>query len=176
LAGAPDPGLTIRPVTHDDLEVLIDIYLDTAIHHATIDPEAFHVPARADVAVRLRRRIDGRGTTGEYVAAMLEGQMVGSASIDIEDPPSPGSMMRPVRSAEFGVSVLDGWRGRGIGRALIGHLEGWAAAHGIDRVVLNVSDANSGAIRLYHALGYRDYDRAMRKDLRPSPPAATLED
>jgi GNAT superfamily N-acetyltransferase len=96
---------------------------------------------------------------------MLDGHMVGSGSIDIEAPPSPGSMMRPVRSAEFGVSVLDGWRGRGIGRAIIADLEGWAAAHGIERVVLNVSDANTGAIRLYHALGYRDYDRAMRKDL-----------
>jgi ribosomal protein S18 acetylase RimI-like enzyme len=160
------PPLSIRPVTLDDLEVLIDIYLDTAFHHATIDPEAFHVPARDDVAVRLRRRIDGRGTTGEYVAAMLEGRMVGSASIDIEGPPSPGSMMRPVRSAEFGVSVLDGWRGRGIGRALIDHLEGWAAAQGIERMVLNVSEANTGAIRLYRALGYRDYDLAMRKDLR----------
>jgi ribosomal protein S18 acetylase RimI-like enzyme len=160
-----EPAVTIRPVTIDDLEVLIDIYLDTAIHHAAIDPEVFHVPARNDVAVRLRRRIAGRGETGEYVAAMLDGRMVGSASIDIDELPHPGSMTRPVRSAEFGVSVVDGFRGRGIGRALIGHLEAWAADRTVERIVLNVSEANTGAIRLYHELGYRDYDRAMRKDL-----------
>jgi hypothetical protein len=40
--------MTIRPVTVDDLEVVIDIYLDTAIHHATIDPGSFHVPPRDD--------------------------------------------------------------------------------------------------------------------------------
>ena len=161
-----EPGaIEIRPVTGDDLEELIDIYLDTAIHHAAIDPEVFHVPSRDDVAVRLRRRIEGRGTTGEYVAAILDGAMVGSASVDLEDPPAPGSMMRAVRTAEFGVSVVAGQRGKGIGRALIGHLEAWAAEHGVERMILNVSEANEGAIRLYRALGYRDFDRAMLKDL-----------
>jgi GNAT superfamily N-acetyltransferase len=161
-----DPGtIEIRPVDVDDLEELIDIYLDTAIHHAAIDPEVFHVPSRDDVAVRLRRRIDGRGTTGEYVAAVLDGVMVGSASVDLEDPPTPGSMMRPVRTAEFGVSVVAGQRGKGIGRALIGHLEAWAAEHGVKRMILNVSDANEGAIRLYRDLGYREFDRAMLKNL-----------
>jgi GNAT superfamily N-acetyltransferase len=122
-----------------------------------------HVPARDDVAVRLRRRIEGRGETAEYVAATLDGQMVGSATIFLEDPPHPGSMMRSIPTAELGVSVVDGFRGRGIGRALIGALEEWAADHGVERIILDVSEANVGAIRLYHALGYVDFDRAMRK-------------
>jgi GNAT superfamily N-acetyltransferase len=155
----------IRPVTVDDLEVLIDIYLDTARHHVAIDPEVYAIPDRADIAVRLRRRIDGRGVTGEYVAAMIGDTMVGSASVDIADPPSAGNMLRAVPTAEFGVSVVEGWRGRGIGRALIDHLERWAAAQGIERMILNVSEANEGAIRLYHDLGYRDFDRAMLKQL-----------
>ena len=159
--------IEIRPVTLDDLETLIDIYLETAVHHAAIDPEVFHVPSRDDVAVRLRGRIDGRGSTGEYVAAISDGEMAGSASVDIEGMPSPGSMIRPVRTAEFGVSVVERFRGRGIGRALIGHLEGWAADRGIERMILTVSQANAGAIRLYHELGYRDFDRAMLKRLDP---------
>ena len=159
------PEVEIRPVVPDDLETLIDIYLDTAVHHAAIDPEVFHVPARDEIAVRLRRRLDGRGATGEYVAAMIGDVMVGSASVDIADPPSAGNMMRAVPTAEFGVSVVEGWRGHGIGRALIEHVERWAAEHGIERMILNVSEANEGAIRLYHDLGYRDYDRAMLKRL-----------
>ena len=146
-----EPGAStveIRPVTLDDLEVLIDIYLDTARHHAAIDPEVFHVPDREAIAVRLRRRIDGRGVSGEYVAAMIGDVMVGSASVDVADLPSPGNMARAVPTAEFGVSVVEGWRG-----------------HGIERMILTVSDANDGAIRLYHALGYRDFDRMMLKPL-----------
>jgi GNAT superfamily N-acetyltransferase len=158
-------AVEIRPVTLDDLEVLIDIYLDTAIHHAAIDPEVFHVPGREAVAARLRRRIDGRGKTGEYVLAMIGDEMVGSASVDLADPPSAGNMARAVPTAEFGVSVVDGWRGHGVGQALIDHLERWAVDHGIERMILTVSEANEGAIRLYHRLGYRDYDRMMLKSL-----------
>jgi GNAT superfamily N-acetyltransferase len=165
VTGPAGPVVEIRPVTIDDLNVLIDIYLDTARHHAAIDPEVFHIPSRDDVAVRLQRRIDGRGITGEYVAALIDNEMVGSASVDIADPPSPGNMARDVATAEFGVSVLADWRGRGIGRALIEHLERWAAERGIERMILNVSEANVGAIRLYHDMGYRDYDRAMLKRL-----------
>ena len=73
--------------------------------------------------------------------------------------------MRSVPTAEFGVSVVEAWRGRGIGRVLIDHVERWAAEHGVERMVLNVSEANEGAIRLYRELGYRDYDRAMLKRL-----------
>ena len=76
----------------------------------------FHVPSRDAIADRLRRRIEGRGTTGEYVAAIVDGRMVGSASVDLADAPDPGNMMRPIPTAEFGVSVVDGYRGRGIGR------------------------------------------------------------
>lgn len=161
------PRVAIRPVTIDDLEALIDVYLDTATHHARIDPEVFHVPERAAVATRLRRRIEGRGETAEYVAAIVDGVIAGSANVDLEDPPGAGDMARPVRTAEFGVSVVERYRGLGIGRALINHLEGWATAHGVERMILLVSEANEGAIRLYHELGYRDYDRGMLKRLGP---------
>ena len=165
-ARAAAATVEIRPVTIEDLDVLIDIYLDTARHHAAIDPEVFHVPDRDAIEVRLRRRIAGRGITGEYVAAMLDGTMVGSGSVDIADQPSAGNMARAVPTAEFGVSVVEGHRGLGIGRSLIEHLEHWAAGHGIERMILNVSAANEGAIRLYHSMGYRDFDRAMLKPLR----------
>ncbi|MFL5750625.1 MAG: GNAT family N-acetyltransferase [Chloroflexota bacterium] len=160
-------AVTIRPVTLDDLDVLLDIYLDTARHHAAIDPEVFQVPDPDAVVDRLRRRIEGRGEFGEYVAAMIGDVMVGSASVDVADQPSPGNMARAVTTAEFGVSVVEGWRGHGIGRALIDPLEGWARDHGIDRMVLTVSAANEGAIRLYQELGYREYDRMMLKPLVP---------
>ena len=166
------PVVEIRPVTLDDLDALIEVYLDTARHHAAIDPEVFHVPARADVEVRLRRRIDGRGVTGEYGAAIVDGVMAGSASVDLADPPSAGNMARSVPTAEFGVSVMEGFRGLGIGRRLIAACERWAEDHGVQRMILTVAEANEGAIRLYHQLGYRDYDRAMLKRLDTEPGSA----
>ena len=163
MATRPGADVEIRPVTMADLEVLIDIYLDTALHHARIDPEVFWVPSRADAGERVRRRIEGRGPTAEFVAAIVDGRMAGSASVDVADSLHP--MIRGISTAEFGVSVLDGFRGRGIGRALIDHVERWAAEHGVGRMVLTVSTANDGAIRLYHELGYRDFDLVMLKPL-----------
>ncbi len=160
----PEAGLEIRPVTPDDLEPLIDIYLDTAVHHATIDPQRFRVPEREAVAERLGRRIDARGESAEYLAAIVDGTMAGSGTVDVADPIHPGNMARPIPTAEFGVSVLVDWRGRGIGRALIGHLEAWAADRGIEQMILSVSEANVDAIRLYRELGYVDAGREMRKD------------
>jgi ribosomal-protein-alanine N-acetyltransferase len=53
------------------------------------------------------------------------------------------------------VCVREEFRGRGFGRALIGHLLAHAAAAGATMVFLEVRPANVGAIRLYETLGFR---------------------
>jgi GNAT superfamily N-acetyltransferase len=164
-AGADGLDVTIRSVTIDDLDALVEVYLAGAAHHAAIDPAAFRVPDRDAVAVRLRRRVDHCGPEHEYVVAMADGRIVGSATMDLDDLPDPGAMARRVRAAELGIAVFDAWRGQGIGRLLIAHLERWAADQGVERVILNVSTANDGAIRLYHGLGYEDAGIEMRKEL-----------
>ena len=155
----------IRPVAVGDLDALVDVYLAGAEHHAAIDPDAFRVPEREDAAARLRRRLDARGPEHEYVAAVIDGTVVGSATLDLDDLPSPGAMARPIRSAELGIAVLEGYRGRGVGRRLMAHLEGWAAANGVERVILNVSATNEAALRLYHELGYVDSGVELRKNV-----------
>src|SRR5436305_7068910 len=166
MGAAGEPAVEIRHATRDDLDALVDIYLAGARHHAAIDPAAFRVPERADVAVRLGRRLDASGPDHAYVAAVVVGQLVGSATMDI-DVPHPGAMYRPIRSAELGIAILEEWRGRGIGRSLIAAVEDWATEQGAGRVVLSVSTTNDGAIRLYHELGYTDSGIEMRKELAP---------
>ena len=158
-------AIEIRPATPDDREALIDIYLAGARHHAAIDPDGFHVPARADVAERLERRLETAGPDHAYVIALVDGQPAGSATMDVEDPVHPGNMTRPIPAAELGIAVLEGFRGQGVGRRLIAYLEAWAADRGIQRSVLRVTETNVGAIRLYHELGYADTGREMRKEL-----------
>ncbi len=165
-AAAASPAIEIRPVTVDDLEELAEVYLAGARHHADIDPDGFRVPDREAVRVRLARRVAARGPAHEYVAAIVDGVMAGSATMDIEDEPDPGSMARPVPSAELGIAVLEGYRGQGIGRRLIAHLEEWAASRGAERINLQVTSTNDGAISLYHRLGYVDSGFEMRKSLR----------
>jgi ribosomal protein S18 acetylase RimI-like enzyme len=159
--------IEIRPVTADDLDALTEVYLAGARHHAAIDPDGFRVPDPGAVRVRLGRRVAARGPAHEYVAAIVDGAMAGSATMDIEDEPDPGSMARPVVSAELGIAVLEGYRGQGIGGRLITHLEEWAASRGAERIILQVTSTNDGAIALYHRLGYVDSGFEMRKPVRP---------
>ena len=161
-------AVEIRPVIETDLEALVDIYLAGARHHVAIDPDGFRMPERSAVAARLRRRFENVGPDHGYVIALVGNEPAGSATMDVAEPPHPGSMYRSVPSAELGIAVLDGWRGQGIGRRLIEHLEKWAAERGVERITLTVSETNDGAIRLYHDLGYVVSGREMRKDLARS--------
>jgi GNAT superfamily N-acetyltransferase len=165
--GEPQAGpiVEIRPATVADLDELVEVYLSAAAHHATIDPEVYLVPSAADAAIRWRKRIESRGPDEECVVSVVDGRVVGSASIEVVPSAGVGSMIRPLRIGEIGVGILDGYRGLGIGQRLIAELEVWAADHEFERIVLLVADANVGALRLYRRLGYVADSVVLRKDV-----------
>ena len=156
-------GPEIRPVTDADVDALTDVYLSSARHHAGLDPALYATPERALAAERLRGLVARRARDAEYVAAVVDGHIVGSATIAALDRAGDGSMIRDVPTAEIGIAVLEDWRGRGVGAALMAHLEAWAAEHGFERLVVDLSIANDGARRLYERLGYEPYGLLMRK-------------
>jgi GNAT superfamily N-acetyltransferase len=163
-----EPGVLtaveIRPATLDDLDELVSVYLSAAAHHAAVDPDGYIVPAPADAAARWRHKIESRGPDAECVVSVVDGRVVGMASIEVLPSPGVGSMVRPLRMAEIGIGILDGFRGIGIGRRLMADLEGWATDHGIERIILLVARGNDGATRLYRRLGYLDDGIVLRKD------------
>lgn len=66
------------------------------------------------------------------------------------------SLAEEAHVGSFGVSVANGYRGRGIGTALIEALVDWAPAHGITRIEVESWSSNPGATRLYERLGFAD--------------------
>jgi len=57
------------------------------------------------------------------------------------------------------VEVADGYRRRGLARALLAAVAGWAAARRARSIYLQVSDANAGAQRLYLSAGFAVHHR-----------------
>lgn len=67
----------------------------------------------------------------------------------------PGKFRKTAHHGHFGISVDDGWRGRGVGRAMILTLLDWAAAHPtIEKVCLGCLATNTRALRLYESIGF----------------------
>jgi RimJ/RimL family protein N-acetyltransferase len=160
-----EPVVEIRPAEMGDLDELVTVYLSAAAHHVAIDPAVYVIPTAADAAIRWQRRVESRGPEVECIVSVVDGRVVGSASIEMIPSNGIGSMVSPLRMAELGIGILDGYRGLGLGQRLIAELEGWAARHGVERIVLLVADANEGAIRLYRRLGYVDESVVLRKDV-----------
>jgi len=161
------PDVEIRPADVGDLDELVEVYLSAAAHHVAIDPAVYEIPTAADAAIRWQRRVESRGPDVECIVSVVDGRVVGSASIEMIPSNGIGSMIHPLRIAEIGLGILDGYRGLGIGQRLIAELEGWAVDHGIERVVLVVADANEGALRLYRRLGYVADSVVLRKEVAP---------
>lgn len=60
---------------------------------------------------------------------------------------------------------VDGdWRGRGIGRALLGQMEAHFRAEGLSRVAIQSLVANEAAIRAYERAGYRPATVELLRD------------
>ena len=155
--------LEIRPAALEDLDELLEIYLSSAQHHVALDPDHYRVPDPDAAAERLRGIIEDDGRMSGYLAAAADGRIVGSVSIALLPPPSEGSMMAAVPTAELGIAVLDDARDAGVGTALMAAAEAWAGARGVRVIILDMSARNVAAKRFYERLGYEVNGLFLRK-------------
>jgi RimJ/RimL family protein N-acetyltransferase len=62
---------------------------------------------------------------------------------------------------EIGMMVAQGWRGRGVGSALVAASIDWARAHGLHKLTLSVFPQNAAAIGLYRKFGFVEEGRRV---------------
>lgn len=96
------------------------------------------------------------------LVAECESLLVGELSF------SAPSLRRVAHRGCLGIYVDSGFRGLGVGEALIRALLAWAAAHPlIEKVRLGVLSTNPGAFRLYQRLGFVEEARRTREFRMP---------
>jgi RimJ/RimL family protein N-acetyltransferase len=83
-----------------------------------------------------------------FVAEAEDGLLVGRLSLARD--PHPAS----AHVADLGLMVAQGWRGRGIGRALLDEAVAWARESGIRKLELHVFPWNEPALGLYESFGF----------------------
>ncbi|HEV7888677.1 MAG TPA: N-acetyltransferase [Acidimicrobiales bacterium] len=85
------------------------------------------------------------------------------------DSPEPARMVGslrmhvpPYRVAELGMAVADGWRGKGVGSALMAEAVAWAEAKGAHKITLQLWPHNTAARALYEKFGFEVEGRLRR--------------
>jgi RimJ/RimL family protein N-acetyltransferase len=69
---------------------------------------------------------------------------------------------------ELGMLVAAGWRGRGVGTALVAASIEWARARRLHKLTLGVFPHNQAAIALYRKFGFVEEGRRVRHIRRAS--------
>lgn len=104
-------------------------------------------------AFQLRR--EGRGVVA---VAEVDGEVRAAAQLSIRD--DGGEIHDMI--------VAEGWRERGLGRALIGYLIGAARGRKVRRLEIAAASSNARALSLYERLGFA-VDRTLDLDLGAGP-------
>ena len=135
------PELTIREATLADVDALVDLLVAVAGEGRWIATEA---PVDTD---RRRRRMveDIEGADAVVLVAEAGGTPVGEL----------GLHLAPYGVADLGMAVAAGWRGRGVGGALLAEAIERAGAAGAHKLALQVWPHNTAAIALYERFGFR---------------------
>lgn len=147
----------IRSATEDDAPELIALDLELAAQGVG----SIYEPREVNTSEAARRRKIGRLLGAErdhLIVAEHGGRVVGEASF------RAGPSRRTHHHGLLGLSVAEGWRRRGVGRALMTALIGWCRGHpDIERVCLWVFADNEPALGLYRSLGFVEEGRRVRE-------------
>lgn len=140
----PDPLLRLRFATEADVEQIL------AFIRALAEYERLSHEVRADAA-SLRRSLFGDPPAAEVLIAEHAGSPAGFALFFHNYSTFLGSRGLYLED----LFVDPAFRGRGIGKALLGHLAGIALDRRCGRLEWSVLDWNEPAIRFYENLGAR---------------------
>lgn len=147
--------VTVRPATKDDVPGLVALFRDVAGERRWIGTEPGF--DEEDRAQRMRATVtDGPGT---IFVALAGDELVGQVGVI---PASYGV-------ADLGMMVASGWRGAGVGRALLDAAIEWARAEpAVHKVALQHWPHNLAAHRLYQGAGFSVEGRLRRHYRRAS--------
>ena len=148
--------MTIRPAASEEVDRIVDIWFDSAEHHAALEPGRYHVPARESIVERYRSGSQYPAEISERITLVAETEtgVVGFVDAWIDTPFDP--MHQPMRYCFVAdLAVAQSQRGSGIGEQLMQAVEEWAKTHAARFVVLEANVHNPRAIAFYQRVGYQ---------------------
>lgn len=129
----------VRPAVVDDLDAMMALRVEVAAEGKWIGAE---LPL--DVEGDRQRLRPGRPNCGSFVVIDEDGALIANLGIE----------KFSYGVAALGMCVADGWRGQGVGRALMEAAIDWAHEAGAHKVELQMWPHNESASILYERMGF----------------------
>jgi RimJ/RimL family protein N-acetyltransferase len=133
--------VTVREATPADVDALVEMLVEVA-------GEGRWIGTEAPVDTERRRRqmaADVEASDVVVLVAEAEGKPVGQLGLELAR----------YGVADLGMLVAAGWRGRGVGTALLTEAVRRARAAGAHKIALQVWPDNAAAIALYERFGFQ---------------------
>ena len=139
------PGVEVRPGTWRGARGLLELLDRVGAEGRYIRSERV-TPERAR---RIRRSLrEPWSREAANIVAVSEDRVIGNLGIARE----PSRETRHI--ASLGMAVIEEWRGRGVGSALLAEAFRWAAWTGVEKIALSVYPHNQRAVNLYEKFGF----------------------
>lgn len=133
--------LVVRPAGEEDSEAWVDLYTAIAGEGRWIGAE---LPV--DREQRRRRFLDGLVNNDDPAIALVaeaDGRQVGQLELQTH-----------AGIGDLGIAVDAGWRGQGVGTALMAAALDWARQHQLHKLALQLWPHNTAAWALYQKFGF----------------------
>jgi GNAT superfamily N-acetyltransferase len=159
-------AVSVRTAQPGDVPALVQLRIANAERHAGLDPAGHRIPESAPVRRDFEELL--RDSPGDIVVlvAEVEGTVAGMAELVIRSTPPPDhQILVPRLMADLHTVVLERFRGRGIGTALVRAAERHAAQSGVAGLMAPVLAPNTEAVDFYSRAGFGSHGVVLRKDL-----------
>ena len=135
--------LNVRPASLDDAEAITTIYNQGIVDRVATLETALRTPAER------REWLTQRGPRHPVIVADADGAVVGWASLN-----SFNLREAYAHVVDFSIYVERGWRGKGVGTALLARLIGLARSLGYHKMALVALPHNEAGLTLYSRAGF----------------------
>lgn len=149
--------ISIRPAVADDAPGIARTFLQSAEHHAGLDPARYFVPEAQAIIERYR---EGRqhppdaADSSVTLVAETNGEIVGFIDVRLER--STDAMHRELVYCHIiEIAVENSHKSRGIGTQLLERAEEWGRERGAHLASLEHLASNTRAAAFYQRMGYQ---------------------
>jgi GNAT superfamily N-acetyltransferase len=160
--------ISIRSARADDVAALVRLRLANAQRHVELDSFTHRIPDPQAVRRHFHDRLSNPdGDPPLIQVAEIASEVLGMVEIVIAADFPDHQIAVPMRIAEIHTVVLDGYRNRGIGKALVRAGERQAAELGVSVLIAPILTRNAGAISFYTGAGFCERGVLLSKELHP---------